>query len=99
MTRMQKCIGLACQALDLKCLKMAGTVVLHQDVSKGVMVVTYSSCNEDLIVTRGFLGSVQLRFADPEVLQKATLDILLQACSGNQGLFDIVRNNVATYSL
>lgn len=93
---MQQCIGLACQALDLKCLKMAGTVVLHQDVSKGVMVVTFSSCNEDLIVTKGFLGSAQLRLTDPEALQKATFDILFKACSSNRGLFDIIRNNVAT---
>lgn len=94
MTKMQRCVGLACEAIDLTCLKEAGTIVLHQDVSRGILVVTFSACSKSLQVARGFLGCEELPPAQMESLQTCTRDILLRACAGDRGLFNLVRRKV-----
>lgn len=99
MTQMQRCVGLACEAIDLKFLKTAGSIVLHQDVSKGVLVVTFSACSETLELCRGFLGCQKLPPSDMDSLQKCTRDILRSACAGNQAFFNEVRSKVAACTL
>lgn len=95
MTKMQRCVGLACEAIDLSFLKQAGTIVLHQDVSRGLLVVTFSACSETLEVARGFLGCEKLPPAEMESLQKCTRSILWRACAGRQDFFDAARSKVA----
>lgn len=94
MTKMQRCVGLACEAIDLTCLKEAGTIVLHQDVSRGLLVVTFSACSKSLQVARGFLGCEELPPAQMESLQTCTRDILFRACAGDRGIFNLVRRKV-----
>lgn len=94
LTKMQRCVGLACEAIDLTCLKEAGSIVLHQDVSRGILVVTFSACSKSLQVARGFLGCEELPPAQMESLQTCTRDILLRACAGDRRIFNLVRSKV-----
>lgn len=97
MTQMQRCVGMACDTIDLVfLLEKSSSIVLHQDVSKGLLVVTFSACSESLEVVRGFLGCCPIPPAEMESLQKCTRDILRTACAGNQAYFDVIRKKVAT---
>lgn len=92
MTQMQRCVGMACDTIDLVfLLEKSSSIVLHQDVSKGLLVVTFSACSESLEVVRGFLGCCPIPPAEMESLQKCTRDILRTACAGNQAYFDVIR--------
>eukprot|EP00435_Cladocopium_sp_Y103_P066425 s1005_g28.t1 len=95
LTKMQRCLGLALETIDLKFLMQAGTIVLHQDVSKGVLVVTFSACSEKLELAKGFLGCQKLPPAEMDSLQKCTMDIVRSACAGNQTFFNEIRRKVA----
>ena len=97
MTQMQRCVGMAWDTIDLVfLLEKSSSIVLHQDVSKGLLVVTFSACSESLEVVRGFLGCCPIPPAEMESLQKCTRDILRTACAGNQAYFDVIRKKVAT---
>ena len=97
MTQMQRWVGMACDTIDLVfLLEKSSSIVLHQDVSKGLLVVTFSACSESLEVVRGFLGCCPIPPAEMESLQKCTRDILRTACAGNQAYFDVIRKKVAT---
>ena len=94
MTAMQKCVGFACETLDLQFLQGSESVVLHQDVSRNVLVVTFSAARADLTVARGFLGCENLEPGEMDSLQKTTRQILWTACGESRPLFDCVRRKV-----
>jgi len=83
MTQMQRCVGMACDTIDLVfLLEKSSSIVLHQDVSKGLLVVTFSACSESLEVVRGFLGCCPIPPAEMESLQKCTSCISGMAANG-----------------
>ena len=80
LTRLMHCVGLACYEIDAGIMRDAGSVVIHQDVSKLKLLVRFSLCTPDLHVAKGVLGLAKLKNGSHKSLLEATELVVRQFC-------------------
>ena len=82
--RMKFCMAEARRDEVRTTLREASVVCISQDARKGLLALRFAACNDDLVVTTGVLGSVNLpkRFTlDALGHRKATLTVVQEICT------------------